>query len=98
MEPLQEASARYIMNLCVSGEVFCAKHGSWTESVGHLQRAAVSLCIIIFISAQTALPKAFLSSKGFDLVEKFIVNIVFRPLTKESSSVWGKQGAGKQGT
>lgn len=43
-----------------------------------------------------ALPKALLSSEGFDLVEKFIVNIIFRPLTEESSSVWGKKGAIKQ--
>lgn len=67
-----------------------------TESVGHLQLAAISLHV--FIGAQTALPKALLSSKGFDLVEKFIINIIFRPLTKVSSSFWGKEGAIKQGT
>jgi len=86
------------MNLSAAGEVFRAKHGSSTESFGRLQHAAVSLHIIIVISTQTALPKALLSSKGFDLVEKFIVNIIFRPLTKESWSVWGKHDALKQET
>lgn len=65
-------------------------HGSSPGSVGHFQHAALSIPIIIFIRTQTALPKALLSSEGFDLVEKFIVNIIFRPLTEESSSVWGK--------
>lgn len=83
-------------SVCSWGGVL--KRGSLTESVGHLRCAAVSISTVIFISARTALPKALLSSKGFDLVEKFIVNIIFRPLTKESSSVWGKQGAIKQKT
>lgn len=86
------------MNLSAAGEVFCAKHGSLTESVGHLQQTSVSLHMFIFISTQTALLKALLASKAFDLVEQLIVNIIFRPLTKELSPVWGKQGAIKQET
>lgn len=98
VEPLQEALARYLKNLSTAGGEFCAKHGSLTKSLGRLQRAAVSLCIIIVISAEIALPKGLLSSEGFDLVEKFIVNIIFRPSTKESSSIWRKHDAIKQET
>lgn len=68
-----------------------------TESVGRLHHVAVALHIIIVVSAQTALPIALLSSKGFDRVEKFIV-IIFRALSKEASSVWGKHNGINQET